>query len=384
MDANNRLKVMFIASDFSGPWFHVQFLPCQYFRKYNLIEVASSNDLHAVLSTTDADMVYMQRQYVPEVIMLSRLLKQQGKVLVTNVDDDVWHLPEGNPAKAVYTPEVLARYEILLNEVDAMVTSTPYLKKMVLPFNSRCYVERNLVEPFYNEFVAEGRDKDDDGLTRLGWWLTPHHHDDYLLIESALKRIMDRYPKVKLIFMGYRVPLLDKFPPNRWEYYEFVPTEAFYPALASLDLDIGLAPIIYNDFNRSKTGRKMQEGAVMGIPMVVSPISTYSNWKDQETCFKPTTNTSIDWFECLCWAIENPGLREEVAIKAFKYVIENHDMNKYIFEHAAILYDIYNKVKGTNLSVPGCEKTDWDFTEAERVQNEDEAKLLEEKDSGRS
>jgi hypothetical protein len=322
---------------------------------------------------------------VPEIIMVCRLLKQQGKVLVTNVDDDVWHLPEGNPAKGVYTPEVLARYEILLNEVDAMVTSTPYLKKMVLPFNSRCYVERNLVEPFYNEFVAEGRDKDDDGLIRLGWWLTPHHHDDYMLIEFALDRIMHKYPQVKLIFMGYNVPILSKFPPHRWEYYEFVPTEGFYPALASLDLDIGLAPIVNNDFNRAKTGRKMQEGAVMGIPMVISPISTYSNWKHDITCIKPKTNTANDWFEALSYAIENPDKLKEIALNAFKYVIENHDMNKYIFEHAAILYDVYNKVKGTNLSVPGYTGPAWDFSEAERVQNEDEAKLLnEETKSGRA
>ena len=369
MDEVRRLKVVFIASDNSGPWFHVQYLPQQYFRKYNLLEPVAANDLHSILNTSDADLVYFQRQYMAEIIMVARRLRSQGKVLVSNVDDDVWNLPDNNPAKGVYTPEVLSRYEILLSEIDATVTSTPYLKKIVLPFNSKCYVERNLVEPFYNEFVAEGRDKDDEGLIRLGWHLTPHHHDDYLLIEKAIDIITKKYPKVKWIFMGYRVPICDKMPPNRWEFYDFVPTQAFYPALASLDIDLGIAPLIDAPFNWGKTHRKFSEYAIMGIPCILSPVLPYLGLDKEGVALIPKTNDTNGWVEMISYAIEHKEEMEQQAIRAYKWVLTNQSIDLWIAERAAILYDIYNKAKGTNYPVPGFENKIWNFQDAEHIQN---------------
>lgn len=368
MDQNKKLKILFVAADSSGPAFHVLHTPLKYFHKFDMLTGKVVNDLDQALAE-EADMVVFQRQYVPEALMYVRKAKDQGKVLVTNVDDDVWHLPPNNPAKVVYTPQVLARYEQVLKEVHAVTASTPYLKKLILPFNSKCYVERNLVEPFYNEFVSPGRDLNDTNNIRIGWHLTPHHHDDYLIIENVMERINFKYPQVKWIFMGYKVPILNKMPRHRWEYYDFVPVDAFYPALASLDFDLGIAPLQNNNFNWAKTGRKAQEYAMLGIPMILSPVATYSNWKHNETCFKPDTNTSDGWFNALSYMIENKDKREELARAAYYYVLKNHDINTWIKEHSAIFYKIYNDIKGTNIPIPGYEDSAPNFLLAEKAQN---------------
>ena len=365
---DKKLKILFVGSDQSGPNYHVQFLPLQYFSKYDLLQGKLVYSLDQMVAA-DADMVVFQRQYIPEVIMYVRKAKQQGKVIVSNIDDDVWHLPSSNPARQVYTGPVLARYEQIIKEVHATTTSTPYLKKLTLSFNPICYVERNLVEPFYNEFVSPGRDKNDENNIRIGYHSTPHHHDDYLLIENTIERITNKYPQVKWIFMGYKVPILNKLPRNRWEYYEFIPVDAFYPALASLDFDLGIAPLVDNQFNWGKTGRKAQEYAVLGVPMVLSPISTYSNWETNKTCLKPKTNDTDGWVSALSYMIENKEKREELARAAYYYVLENHDINLWIKEHSAIFYTIYNNVTGSNLAIPGYEDNPPDFSLAEKVQN---------------
>jgi glycosyltransferase involved in cell wall biosynthesis len=127
--------------------------------------------------------------------------------------------------------------------------------------------------------------------------------------------------------------------------------------------------LLDNGFNWGKTGRKAQEYAILGIPMVLSPVCTYSNWKHGETCIKPETNDTKGWVDALSYLIEDEPRREEIARAAHHFVLENHNIDTWIAEHAAIFYKIYNDAMGTDLKVPGYENTVWDFTTAEKVQN---------------
>jgi glycosyltransferase involved in cell wall biosynthesis len=317
----------------------------------------------------NADIFMMQRQYVPEIIMYIRKIKQKEIILGSNVDDDVWHLPTDNPAKSVYTPQVLARYEQVLKEVDFLTTSTPYLKKLALKFNQNVFVERNLVESHLNEFVSPGRDKNDENTLRIGWHLTPHHKPDADIIKDVVPKITKHYPQVKWIMMGWLPPSIATLPKNKYEYYNFVPVDAFYPALASLDMDIGIAPLQDNAFNWGKTNRKALEYAILGIPMILSPVLPYLGWDEKKCAVIPKSNASEDWISAISYLIENKEKREAMAKRAYYYVLEHHNINTYIAEHAAIFYEMYNKLKGTNLKVPGYEDKVWNFEEAERIQN---------------
>ncbi len=365
---NRPLNVTFVASDNSGPMFHILFLPSQYFAKYNLLQNRVVHSLEQI-DVNNLDMVVFQRQYVSQVLMFIRMIKEKGIVVVTNTDDNIWNIPPNNPAKKVYTGDNLARYEAILREVHGVVTSTPYLKKLILPFNKNCYVERNLVEPFLNEFVSIGKDRGSENIIRLGWHLTSHHHDDYLIVEAALYKIIQQFPQVKLIFMGYKVPMLAKVPRNRWEFYDFVEVDAFYPALASLDFDLGIAPLVPNGFNFGQTHRKFSEYAMMGVPAIVSPVLPYLGLPEEGVALSSKTNDTKGWFEILSYAIEHLPEMEEMAKRAYTWVLENQNINNFIWEHAQNFYQIYNQVKNTNLKVPGHENDIYDPKIAEHIQN---------------
>ena len=362
------LNVMFVAADTSGPAYHDLFLPVQYFHKYNLLKCVIVNDLASTLST-NADLISFQRQYVPEILMFLRKAKAAGKVVMTICDDDVWHLPPNNPAKSIYVGDVLARFNAILREVHAVTTSTPSLKREVLNYNKECYVHRNLVVPFYSTFKADGRDINDKETVRIGWHLTPHHHDDYLIIEEAIVKIAEKYPQVKWIFMGYKVPILSVLPPNRWEFYEFVNIDAFYPALANLDFDIGIAPLVDNAFNRGKTHRKFSEYGILKIPSVLSPVLPYIGLAELNCALTPTTNDTKGWVESLSQLIEDTQLQKTISKNAYNWVLDNQAIDTYIKERSAVYYHVYNKVKGTNLVIPGYEDEEPDFIAPERIQN---------------
>ncbi len=146
--------------------------------------------------------------------------------------------------------------------------------------------------------------------------------------------------------MGYAPPtVLHYIHRSRWEYYDFVPVDGYYPALANLDFDIGIAPLIENGFNKGKTARKSQEYAILKVPMVLAPVTTYRDWINGEVCVKPAENTPQAWMKSIKFLIDHPEERERLVKAAYAQVKRNHDMDTYIQERAGIYYDIHQKVQ---------------------------------------
>jgi hypothetical protein len=307
-----------------------------------------ATDVVSVDILKTSDLIIWQRQYAPESLVINRQLRKMGIPTIFHCDDNVWEIPPGNPAKSSYMPgsPEINRFELLMSSCDAVTTSTPYLKELCSRFNRNVHILRNLVEPKIADFKHPGRDNPEE--VRIGWTGTPHHFDDIRIIEWSIKELWNLYKNVKFVFMGFspvdKSILLNNI--NRWEYYEFVPVDAFYPSLANLDFDIGLAPLEDNRFNKAKTGRKAQEYAVLSIPMVLAPLSPYKDWVHGENCLKPKGNQPMEWVKDIKWMIDHPKERTVMAAKAHEQLIRNHDINKFIHERAATYIDIYAKAKG--------------------------------------
>jgi len=317
----------------------------KYFNDLKLLDVHATNYITIDLLAS-MDVIEFQRQYAPECIIIQRKLKEMGKTTIFHVDDNVWEIPPGNPAKTTYAPgsAVMYRYEALLKSCDYVTTSTPYLQELTKKHGQpNVMIMKNLVEvDFIESFIYPGRDNPKE--IRIGWTGTPHHHDDIQIVEPAFKELLRRFPNLKLVFMGYAPVDKGVLHANlgRWEYYEFVQVDAFYPALANMDFDIGIAPLTPHPFNKAKTARKAQEYATMHVPMVLSPMDAYKEWTHGETCLKPKLNTVEEWVRDLTWMIEHPKERALMAKKAYEQVVRNHDIKKHIYERAE-QYELIHK-----------------------------------------
>ncbi len=353
MKTKKILKLVMIAADQSGPAFHDLVIPMQYFHKWTLLQCQIVYSLEQILNT-DADILTFQRQYTPEVLMYVRMAKRNGKVILTICDDNIWDIPKGNPANAVYQGLIVDTYEAILKEVHTVTTSTPYLKELCIKHNPYTYIHRNLVEMGIHGFVAPDKDDDEVKWTRILWTGTPHHLDDITLVEDAIKAITNKYQQVKWIFIGFKPPHLSEFCPRyRYEYYEFVPVESFYAAVASLDADIAFAPLTNHPFNFGKTARKAQEFAILGLPMILAPIRTYDEWEHNKTCIKPETNDTEGWIKAFSYMIEvSLEERRRLATAAYYFIDDNHNIDKFIQERADVYYKTYNRIKGTDLITP--------------------------------
>lgn len=359
-----KLKVVFVCGDKSGPHYHDIFIPTQFFIKYNLLECESQFALDYNQLTT-ADICHFQRQYAPESFLVMQHLQAQGKVCVFLCDDNVWELPPGNPAKGTYQQaDVIHRYQSIMSQAHAVTTSTPYLVNKCKEHNPNSIMFRNLVDPAIATMAPPGRDNPNE--IRIGWTGTPHHHDDVALIDEACLEIVQRYHQVKLVFIGYQPPsLFSKYPPRSYEYYNFVNVDAWYMCFANLDIDIGLVPLIDHPFNWAKTCRKFQEFSILSTPTIASPVGNYLELPTDIVTFVPDNLSPKSWVDTMSYLIEHPEDRKTRGQKAYQYVLDNHDINRYIFERAQFYYDIYAKVTGTERIIV------WEETprESENVKN---------------
>jgi len=329
-----------------GPFYHTYGVQFKYFQQYNLID-PTAVDYIAYDLIKVSEVIEFQRQYAPESYITMKKAKERGLVCIFHLDDNVWEIPPGNPAATTYQPgsPVLGRFEMLMEKAHAVSTSTPYLAKLSKRLNPNVYLYRNLVDPEIETFKSPGRDNPEE--IRIGWTGTPHHHDDIVPVEPIFPELVKNC-RVKLIFMGYAPPtILKDIKRDRWEYYDFVPVDYFYPAFTNLDFDIGLAPLIENGFNKGKTARKAQEYAICRIPMVLAPIVTYVDWKHGETCLKPKENNPEGWLERIQTMIDSTEKeKDRLTNNAYDQVVRNHNVHKYIWERAAFYYKVYKETRG--------------------------------------
>jgi glycosyltransferase involved in cell wall biosynthesis len=104
---------------------------------------------------------------------------------------------------------------------------------------------------------------------RVGWAGAQQHQGDLAIMFEVVKATAD---EVDWIFMGM---CPENIKPYVHEYHHFVPM-ADYPAkLASLNLDLAIAPLELHPFNESKSNLRLLEYGVLGWPVICTDIYPY-------------------------------------------------------------------------------------------------------------
>lgn len=162
----------------------------------------------------------------------------------------------------------------------------------------------------------------------------------------ALEKLMIKYPflhvefmgglekeQVQQLFAGIDLNIL-----NRIEVTGGTPSWKEYPKkLSKTKWDIGICPLIDDEFNRNKSHIKWMEYSTYKIPTVASMVYPYYKKidgvdaiKDGKTGF--LANDTKDWVEKLSKLIENKELREEIGNNAYNYIKDNLTIQDNIYK----------------------------------------------------
>jgi hypothetical protein len=96
---------------------------------------------------------------------------------------------------------------------------------------------------------------------------------------------------------------------------------------AALPLDIGLAPLLSNDFTQGKSDVKAIEYVVSGAAPILQNMPVYNgNWIHGETCL--LAGSAQEFLECTELLIRDESLRQKIVTNAQQYVREERGLKQ--------------------------------------------------------
>lgn len=225
------------------------------------------------------------------------------KKVILDLDDNLWDV---HPFNAAF--ETMGTYEARCNEVDtgkvidlwvhgregfnlnknrrsmhaieetanivsAITTTTDRLAAILGKHNPRTLVLPNTVDlSIWNPYRMPK-----PGF-RIGWQGSQSHVPDMIHAAPQIAEFVRRHEDVTLFVAGtHPVSLIGSIPPERVELQPWVPTEAYPFMLQCAALDVGLAPLVDNRFNRAKSAIKWMEYGAMQVPSIMSAYPPYSD-----------------------------------------------------------------------------------------------------------
>lgn len=302
--------------------------PFKYLRKLGLdAQVVNGGISEKVIH--EGDVFVLQGTVDKEGIALLRAYQQEwGKKIVIDSDD----YPDVNPDNPYKIEHELTNaaevIRISMGIADMITTSSKVLGNKLKEFNDNVVVlpnymdlERWKKEPLPNTSKT----------IRIGWVGSLTHKKDIELVVEPLKRIMDEFPQVRLVLMG-DLRLKEYFPGYPVECMLGVPFEPYPAKLNGLRLDIGLAPLVKNEFNICKSNIKWQEYAISKTAGIFSP--TVYQHKGFEPKYGLVAYDEEGWYRTIRNLIIHPDLRKDIAENSYRLVTQKFNLKTHAHKWA--------------------------------------------------
>lgn len=187
--------------------------------------------------------------------------------MIYEIDDDIWNLIPSNPSYSFYNAEARTRAIENITIADAVTVTSEQLADVVSEHNPNVFVLPNCIDAAMTK-----HDRPRTADTTVGWAGGSSHGDDFRSVQNDLKSFFRRNPQVDTHFVGMNYGSAVGRPDTRFT--GWVGNLVDY--MRNLDFDIGIAPLAYNVFNRSKSDLKFLEYASLGMPVIASDFGPYS------------------------------------------------------------------------------------------------------------
>jgi O-antigen biosynthesis protein len=232
------------------------------------------------------DAVVIQRRVGDaELAQMERMRRFSRAFKVYELDDYLPNLPLKSAHREQMPKDVLRSLRRAAALVDRMVVSTPALAEALAGLHADIRVVHNRLDPrLWGALPAPSRHQGGD-KPRVGWAGGASHTGDLELIADVVQALAG---EVHWVFMGM---CPQRLRPHVAEVHPGVDFARYPQALAALRLDLALAPLEDNLFNRCKSNLRLLEYGACGYPVVASDLAPYQ-------CGLPATlvkNRFRDW-----------------------------------------------------------------------------------------
>lgn len=326
------------------------------------------NQDHALAKALEADIIVFHRPQSENWFKFIKVCNKYGKTVVADYDDDPFNTSPLNPFyQWIGTDEVEfvwpdGRKEMLWSKdpesgnryiniednirrrdlfrasfknADLVSCTTDILAEKLRTINTNVAVLPNLMD--FNQYPKIELVKKN---IRIGWQGGASHYEDLFMIRDVIGEILKKYPQVTFVYSGDMklYGQFRNFPMERIECHTWVNYEVYPYKLACLNLDIGLCPVVENEFNRNKSAIKYFEYSMVGAASIAS------DWPPYSPCITDRKDGLLvkpeQWFSAIEELILDVDKRQMLAKNAYENVYENYNADK----KCHLWLDAYEKV----------------------------------------
>ena len=249
--------------------------------------------------------------------------------VVMDTDDNVRFVRPSNPGYQGYHPGSEATHwnKIAFSRVfDAITVSTENLEKYHSKEHPKIFHVPNCID---FRLWDKWKKKTKDGVIHINFNGSSAHSEGVKIIREPLKKIMEKYENVRFSIPKVYNIYFTEWPKelqDRINFYDWMKLKQFPKKMKHLGVDIGLAPLADNMFNRAKSNLRWLEYSVQKVPTICSPVEAYKEVEHDKTGLLAREHD--EWYNAMERLVRNEKLRKQLAENAHKVVYEQFNIEK--------------------------------------------------------
>lgn len=276
-----------------------------------------------------------------EMLHFTNAVKEMGRKVVWNLDDDFWNVPDYVPVQRDFSDR--AKFHAMVDLVDYIFVSTEPLARQVYSVMGKQVKEKIKVLPNLTDttlFDTTYAPTLSDNPVRILWAGSNCHDEDLQQIIKPIKDLMEEFGDyATFIFFGYiptefadferiqgshQAKIIAKDYGVKLAHLNSVELKYYFDVLTAIRPHIAIAPLVDNVFNQSKSSIKFYEYSMAGSATIASNVAPYSVIEHERTGLLVDPGDEEGWKKAIRTLILNKKQRDYLAGNAKKAVIENY------------------------------------------------------------
>lgn len=270
------------------------------------------------------DVIILQCRYMSSSLDdFARIKRFSNARRIYEIDDYILDLPEKNDHGRNMPGNMREMVSRGVAMCDRLVVSTQPLADALSSMHQDIRVVPNMLAS--QLWLGLNSRRQTSSRPRVGWAGGTSHRGDLELIADVVKALAN---EVDWVFFGMCPDILR---PYIKEFHSGVGLHLYPQKLASLDLDLALAPLEVNLFNDCKSNLRLLEYGACGFPVICTDTKAYQGYLP---CTRVLSNTAQEWLEAIRMHLTDPqasyrqgdALREAVLRD---YVLTEHNLQQW-------------------------------------------------------
>lgn len=269
-----------------------------------------------------AQITWLSRGILPGVLVFEPILRRP---YILDVDDAIWC----SPPFGRFAMKQIAR------NAQVVLAGNSYIADWFSPYAGDVRivptaVDTDLIRPRKASKNGTGSES-----YTVGWIGTSSNYASLYRIEKSLEQFL-RHHQAQFLIVCDQPPKFVRLPPEKLRYVKWSPDEE---VKALHQMDIGLMPLLPDEWSLGKCSFKMLQYMAAGLPVIVSPIGMNTEVLAMGRIGLPAVSDA-DWYEALAIFFSDPSLGYQCG-RMGRSIVERNFSRSVI---SATLVGIFNEV----------------------------------------